>query len=244
MRGTDQGLKTQLALFLGGVCGSSAVLLLYYLHRKRVMLSKDPKSRMEDGSQDHLCRVLEELKRSREQTRHASKVITQMLLKAPSTSFEQAYQCAKEMDPGDAPLDRYNLSNVDFHKLLNRYQNNPAVQSLIDGLSAPPVPTSQTSERVKGIAVREIIEIHVFMLNALKDLTTQIQEGAHKDPKRMTIVAECAVNAKVEAEFNLTSEDLEIAVLNNKAALSNDRDFVNVSLNMQSAMGEFTSKAC
>merc|ERR1712137_770651 len=167
------------------------------------------------------------------------KTITKELLKASSISFQQTYQRLKEMQPED-PIDLHSLSSADFDELLDKYQNDPAAQSFIKGMVGPPILTSHTSE----LTVEEIVAIHVFMLNALKDLTTQIGETPDKDVKTLTIAAQCIVNAKVEAEFDLTSEDVEIAVMNNYIVLSGNVDFANVSLEIQNTMAKFVNKAC
>jgi len=62
--------------------------------------------------------------------------------------------------------------------------------------------------------------------------------------KTLTIAGQCIVNAKVEAEFDLTSEDVEIAVMNNYIVLSGNVDFANVSLEIQNTMAKFVNKAC
>jgi len=205
------------------------------------LIDEVPKSRVEDISKDRLHKILEELIKSHEQIKKDSKMITQELLKAPSMPFEQAYQRVKEIQPED-PLERHGLSLVDFDHLLDRHQNDPTVRSSVAAIMGAPSPGSSTSERVQMISVKEIIEIHVFMLEALEGLTGELQSRSRRDVKTATIAAQCIVNAKVEAKFNLTSEDLEIAVLNNFTVLATDTDFVTVSLEMQSTMGKFTAQ--
>lgn len=248
------GLKAQLVLAIVGACGSGALLLLCHLCMKKAMFSrrsqkeletglgfvdKVPKSRLVPMSKDQFHQVLEELNDSREQIKNVANTITQELLKAPSISFQQTYQRVKEMQPED-PLHRHNLSSADFDELLDRYQNDPAAQSFIKGMVGPAILTSHTSE----LTVEEIIAIHVFMLKALKDLTTQIGERADKDVKTMTIAAQCIVNAKVEAEFDLSPEDVETAVLNDYIELSGSIDFANVSLDIRNTMAKFVNKVC
>lgn len=189
------------------------------------------KPRLEDISKDVLYQMLEELTESHDKIKDQSKMITQELLATPSISFEETYQRVTKILPDD-PLDRLGLSMMDFDTLLDRHQKDPEIRRLVAEIMGASTPAS---DRVATLTVKEITVIHEFMLDALKHLTEELQQ--HHELRTVTIAVQCILNAKLEAKFNVTSEDLEIAVLKNHTELATDADFVNVSVEMQSIMG-------
>mmetsp|Transcript_54905 Transcript_54905/g.101604 ORF Transcript_54905/g.101604 Transcript_54905/m.101604 type:complete len:140 (+) Transcript_54905:414-833(+) len=130
---------------------------------------------------------------------------------------------------------------MDFDQLLDQHQADPSVRDRIAKIMGAPAPGSEVSEKVNKITPKKIIDIHKFMLEKLEELVQHFSSIAGKDAfdmKTVTIAAQAMVGAKVEQKFDITSEDIECAVLTNHATLAGDQDFANINIQIQHTMGK------
>lgn len=99
-----------------------------------------------------------------------------------------------------------------------------------------------TSEKVMAISVRDIIDVHNFMLEELEKLMKHfkgLRDQSSYQMKTVTIAAQALVGAKVEERFSVTPEDIENAVLMHHTQLATDQEFANINIKIQTAMGKF-----
>jgi len=97
------------------------------------------------------------------------------------------------------------------------------------------------SAKTQELTVKQIIEIHKFMLQELESLANSSDLASKKsqlDVKTVTIVAQAKIGAKMEEKFNVASEDLEAAVLLYHTMLATDQEFAKVNMEIQHTMGK------
>ncbi|CAE7317756.1 SGR1, partial [Symbiodinium necroappetens] len=63
-----------------------------------------------------------------------------------------------------------------------------------------------------------------------------LKSQATYDSKTVTLTAQAMVGAKVEEKFDLTSEDIERAVVRYHEELATNKEFASVNMQMQKAM--------
>jgi len=197
------------------------------------------KSKVEEISKETVQKILTEIIESQETMKLCMKELTKKL-RAENLSFEQTYDKVKEVQPSD-PLENYNLSMMEFDQLLDKYQGDPMVREAIAKIMGAPNPNTMTSEKVQGITVKVIIEVHTFMLQELENLVDKyqgMQKNRDLDMKTVTIVAQAIVGAKMEQKFGITSEDIESAVLMYHTMLATDQEFANINMKIQHTMGK------
>lgn len=197
------------------------------------------KSKVEEISKETVQKILMEIIESQETMKLCMKELTKKL-RAENLSFEQTYDKVKEVQPSD-PLENYNLSMMEFDQLLDKYQGDPTVREAIAKIMGAPNPNTMTSEKVQGITVKVIIEVHTFMLQELENLVDKyqgMQKNRDLDMKTVTIVAQAIVGAKMEQKFGITSEDIESAVLMYHTMLATDQEFANINMKIQHTMGK------
>mmetsp|Transcript_54085 Transcript_54085/g.128813 ORF Transcript_54085/g.128813 Transcript_54085/m.128813 type:complete len:254 (+) Transcript_54085:91-852(+) len=197
------------------------------------------KPKVEEIAKEEVLTILDEIIASQTQMKGYMKDLTKKLLKEPMT-FEETYTRVKDVQPKD-PLEKYQLSMMDFDQLLDQHQADPAVRERIAKIMGAPSPGSEVSEKVGKITPKKIIDVHKFMLEALEELVTHFSSISGKDSydmKTVTIAAQAMVGAKVEQKFDITSEDIECAVLMNHATLAADQEFTNINIQIQHTMGK------
>lgn len=194
---------------------------------------------VEDITREHVLEILQEIIKSQDQMRGYMKDLTKELV-AKKLSFRETYARVKELQPED-PLEKHGLSMMEFDQLLDKNQNYPAVRESIAKIMGAPSPQTPGAERPVTINVKKIIEVHAFMLEELKKLATDFEnmsDRASFDTKTVTIAAQALVGAQVEQKFDVSSDDIEQAVLMHHAELATDQQFANINIAMQSTMGQ------
>jgi hypothetical protein len=240
----------KLLLAAGGAAGVCAVL--YYLLKEESavksllndLVDEDGKRELKKHSVDEITKeqvekILQEIIKSQEQMKGYMKELTVELL-SKSLTFEQTYQRVKDVQPSD-PLDKYGLSMTDFDQLLDKHQSDQKVRDAIAKIMGAPSPSSISSEKVQAITVKQIIEVHTFMLQELDKLVGHFQTLPNKesfDMKTVTIAAQAIVGSKIEQSFGITSEDIESAVLMYHTMLATDQEFAAINVKIQHAMGK------
>merc|ERR1712190_319130 len=165
--------------------------------------------------------------------------LTKELL-SKSLTFEQTYARVKEVQTAD-PLEKYGLSMTEFDELLDKHQSDPNVREAITKIMGSPSPGSSASEKIQAITVKQVIDVHKFMLEELDALVTTFQNSANKDSydtKTVTITAQAIVGSKIEQKFSITSEDIEGAVLMYHSTLATDQEFAQINIKIQHTMGK------
>jgi len=196
------------------------------------------KSKVEAISKVTVQKILTEIIESQEIMKLCMKELTKKL-RAENLSFEQTYDKVKEVQPSD-PLDRYNLSMVEFDQLLDEHQSDPTVRESIAKIMGAPNVSAAASEKAQGVTVKVVIDVHAFMLQELEKLVDSyqgMQKNRDLDMKTVTIVAQAIVGAKVEQKFDITSEDIETAVMMHHTRLAADQEFAKINSKIQHTMG-------
>lgn len=202
------------------------------------------KHSVDDITKEQVEQILQEIIQSQQQMKgYMKELISELLSK--SLTFEQTYQRVKDVQPSD-PLDKYGLSMTDFDQMLDKHQNDPKVRDAIAKIMGAPNPSNASNEKVQGITVKQIIEVHSFMLKELEDLVAYFQTLPNKesfDMKTVTIAAQGMVESKVQQSFSISSDEIESAVLMHHAMLATDQEFADVNVKIQLAMQKLMGKS-
>lgn len=159
-------------------------------------------------------------------------------LRAAPLSFEDAYRRVQRAAPSD-PLEKHGLSAIEFDALVDQYQNDQVVRDCVAKIMGMPTPASKTPEAVQQITVKQVIDIHTFMLSELEALLGAYDAKVHNS-KVAVVAAQALVGARIEEKFKVTSKDLEGAVFMHHTMLATDADFTRLSVGIQAAMGKLT----
>jgi len=242
---------TKLLLAAGGAVAVGA--LAYYLLKKEEKAGssdaagqKDLQAAAAPGAQpldkitkEQVMQILQEIVVAQENMKGYMKEINEELRRSHLT-FDQTYQKVKQVQPAD-PLDKYGLSMVSFDQLLDKHQGDQGVREAIGKIMGAPNPNSCTSEKVQSITVKTIIEVHNFMLEELNNLVKDFNTLPNKDSydmKMVTVAAQAIVGSKIESKFNITSEDIESAVLMYHTMLATDQEFAAINIKIQHTMSK------
>jgi hypothetical protein len=236
-------------ILIAGIGAAGAAAILYYLMKEepkkksQAQESKDApaagKSKVEELSKENVQQILKEIIESQEQMKKYMKDLTKEL-RTKNMSFDETYDRVRKVQPSD-PLEKHQLTMMEFDQLLDKYQSDPMVREAIAKIMGTPNASTQASEKVQGITVKMIIEVHNFMLKELEDLVEKyqgMQKNRELDSKTVTIVAQAIIGAKMETKFDITSEDIESAVLMYHTMLATDQEFANINLKIQHTMGK------
>lgn len=238
----------KLLVYTSSAAGLAA--LLYYLLREEAELTRtastvegerdEKKLRPEDVTKEQVQRILNEIVESQEMVRAEMKQLTKELLEHPMMTFDQVYHRLSVLKPQD-PLERFGLSTHEFDELLTPHHKDPQIMDGLARIMAPAGPTDGTLSQGTSVSMRRVVEVHEAMLEELRKLVLLVSSTRDKErlnPKTVTLAAQAVVSAKVEEKFNLTSDDIEVAVIQNQQQLAKDQDFLYVNQRLQETMGE------
>merc|ERR1712113_1045852 len=102
---------------------------------------------------------------------------------------------------------------------------DPGVREAVARLMGAPSAGASPNEKVQAITVKQIIDVHAFMLEELEKVVKYFNSLSNKDSfdmKTVTIAAQALVGSKIEERYRITSEDIESAVLMYHTSLSTD----------------------
>lgn len=194
---------------------------------------------VDDITKEQVLNILQEIIRSQEEMKgHMKKLMQEVRLE--TYSFEQTYKKVKEVQPED-PLEKYGLGMNDFDTLLDKHSGDQAVKEAIVKIMGTPAPSLTETEKVKSITVKQIIDVHSFMLEELEKLNNDFQHLPNKasyDIKTVTIAAQALVGARIEQKFEITSEDIEGAVLHSHTSLHGNQEFTAINAKIQQTMAK------
>ena len=157
-------------------------------------------------------------------------------------SFTQAYERVRELQPND-PMEQTGLSMNEFDQLLDKYQEDPRILDSIARIMGPSEEDMALDDG-KVLSVKELIDIHQYMLDQLRSITEEVKTGSNKslgsvfDPRTLTVTAQVLVGAKVEKEFKVGSPAVERSVMEHQAQLATDHKFATINMMMQQTMTE------
>mmetsp|Transcript_56554 Transcript_56554/g.106075 ORF Transcript_56554/g.106075 Transcript_56554/m.106075 type:complete len:252 (+) Transcript_56554:33-788(+) len=236
-------------LVLAGAAAGTAALAWYVFKAKPSVVQdsqpEDEKQKQvhntenEGAAKDNLKQILKEMIKSQEITKNFVRELSQELA-TKVLSFHETCQRVKRVQPTD-PLESRGMTIMDFDKLLAKHQQDSDVRDAIAKIMGAPHPTHAVSDKIQSISVKDIIDIHSFMLQELHLLVKESSSAATKeafDTKTVTIAAQAIIGSKFETQFNLTSEDIESAVLMYHANLATDQNFAQINSKISHAMSQ------
>lgn len=197
---------------------------------------RDGVLKVEEVSLEKVRQILGEILDSQEKMKAEMKELTKVLLNEKLT-FDQTYQRVKGVQPDD-PLEKAQISMMDFDKLLTKYQTDPEVRQGIQRIMAPNQETT-TGQGAPVPSAATVIAAHVHMLRSLEEIVRDLQACKNKEaynPKTSVLAAQALIGASVEEKYGLTSEALESAVMTHHTALATDQEFAQVNMKMQGLM--------
>jgi len=228
------------ALVVAGAAAAATVL--YYLLRSDSTEASQPvmktrKAKGDEMTKEEVVEVLSEICNAQEKVKKVLKDITAELLVKKYT-FNQTYSRFAATHPED-PMEKYGISTMQLDKQIDKYQDDPDVQSLIGRLMGEPSGLNHAGSKGKTTPHETVVAIHDFMLKELQAIAAEFQENPAKQTMETKIVimaAQAFVAAKVEEKFNLNADDIEVAVLTGHDRLKDDQEFVRINVLMQSTM--------
>jgi len=244
--------QTSNILFGAAAAAGVAALLYYLLKEEKSTNSGDGGFSSMEGcpfkpkepaggkiTRDELLQILSNIAKSQDEM----KTIMSELMKDVidlQPDFATMYDLVKRKTPED-PLEKAGITMQEFDTMLDANQDDPeirkAILTLMGGDAAQAnQANSEVSKKVLELTVPKIRDIHVFMLEELRNLVPQATKVQKPDGKTIAITAQALVGAKVQAKFNLSADEVEAAVRHHHTSLACDQDFATLALQVQQIM--------
>ncbi|KAI4838192.1 conserved Apicomplexan protein [Plasmodium brasilianum] len=223
--------------------------------RKDGKLNKDSNKIIKGDSmtRDDLLQLLNEMLKLQTDMKNIVKDLI-VVAKKNNYDFMAVYEVAKTYNTID-PLGKYQIEMPEFDKVVESYHFDPVEYLSRNNFSTIILEVKEKVAKLMSsqenyyvnmsdttLSVDKIIEIHHFMLNELYKIDPEFKKIPNKselDPKLIALVIQSIVSAKVEEEFNLTSEDVEASIANQQYALTSNMEFARVNIQMQTIMNKF-----
>ncbi|EWC88112.1 hypothetical protein PFNF54_03031 [Plasmodium falciparum NF54] len=194
--------------------------------KKDNKLSKDSNRIIKGDSmtREDLLQLLNEMLKLQSDMKNIVKDLI-VVAKNNNYDFMAVYNVAKTYNTID-PLGKYQIEMPEFDKVVESYHFDPEVKETVSKLMSSQENYYSNMSETATLSVDKIIEIHHFMLNELYKIDPEFKKIPNKnelDPKLIALVIQSIVSAKVEEEFNLTSEDVEASIANQQYALTSVR---------------------
>ncbi|CAD2091151.1 conserved Plasmodium protein, unknown function [Plasmodium vinckei] len=241
------------ALSLAG--GAAAVVALTYMlmkddenddenddNPKRNRSGKNSNRIMKGDSmtREDLLQLLNEMLKLQTDMKNIVKILIQVA-KDNNYDFMTVYNEAKKHNTID-PLGKYQIEMPEFDKVVESYHSDPEVKEAVSKLMTSQENYYSNISDSAILSVDKIIEIHHFMLNELYKIDPEFKKIPNTnelDPKLIALVIQSIISARVEDEFNLTSEDVEASIANQQYALTSNMEFARINIQMQTVMNKF-----
>jgi hypothetical protein len=244
---SDSSLVTKVAICATAAVASAGVL--YYLFRKdevAVAASGSEVSASEVKNQmqklnpanvtvEDLLVIMDKITASQNAMKGVLKGITDQI-KSADLDFIGAYNLVKERQPAD-PMEELGLDMDAFDQLLDKYQEDSRVLDSISRIMGPSE-DDMAADDGRILSVQELIDIHRFMLEQLKQIATQMKAFPSADPRTATATAQVLVGARVEKDYKITSTAVERSVMVHQNQLAGNHEFATINMLMQQAMTE------
>jgi len=236
------------AIAVTAVATAGVAALLYYLLKEEKPSSSVATAQTKGASavqtqaakitRNELLEILGNIAKSQEEMKTIMAGLMEDVMKM-KPEFGEMYDLVKKKTPDD-PLEKAGITMQEFDTMLDANQDDPeirkAIMTLMGGEGAQPNVSQEVSQKVLGLTVAKIRDIHVFMLEELRSLLPQAQKVSKPDGKTIAITAQALVGAKVQAKFELSADEVESAVRHHHASLACDQDFATLALQVQQIM--------
>jgi hypothetical protein len=243
---SEMSFATKVAIFGAAVVASAGAV--YYLFRKdeeAVATSSDvaasssakvvPKINASSVTVEELLGIMNKIMESQNSMKGVMKGITDEI-KSGDLGFSAAYELVHQRQPTD-PMEEIGLEMDEFDQLLDKYQEDPRIVEAITRIMSPSE-EDMASDDGKILSVKELIDIHRFMLDQLKQIGTEMKVMQAADPRTSTATAQVLVGARVEKNFDITSTAVERSVMVHQNQLAGNHEFATINMLMQQAMTE------
>jgi hypothetical protein len=184
---------------------------------------------------DELLSIMSRILESQNSMKTVMKDITDEI-KSGDLEFSAAYDLVKQRQPTD-PMEEIGVEMDEFDQLLDKYQEDPRILDAIARIMGPSE-EDMANDDGKVLSIKELIDIHRFMLEQLKSIGTEMKSIPSAEPRTSTATAQVLVGARVEKNFNITSTAVERSVMIHQNALAGNHEFATINMLMQQAMTE------
>lgn len=233
----------KLVVAAGGAVAVGAVL--YYLLREEGEgegageAEEDASRSTGEISKDELIEVLTEMYGAQQGLKDKMKVVSAEI-REKDLKLDDVYERLKNVHPED-PMEKHGLTMEKLDGLLEGYSQDVGVRDAVAKLMGQPDPRTAVGGR-KDISVKVIMDIHVYMLEQLRKLMAEFQKLPNQssyDMKTLSMASQAVLDARVSAKFDIQSEDIEAAIIQNQSALFQDKEFLSVHMQMRQAMDQW-----
>ena len=242
-------LSTLSKLAVGGVVVAASVGAAYYLFRKEETIAivesdanvAQPRKTSEkiDAKKvtiDELISMMDRIIESQNAMKGVMKGISEEITEK-NLSFGDAYALVQKKQPVD-PMEELGISMSEFDELLDKYQEDPRVLDSISRIMGPSE-DDLASDDGKILSVKELVDIHQFMLDELMQISGEVKKSkTTTDARTTTATAQVLVGARVEAKFKISSPAVERSVMVHQNQLATNHQFATINMMMQQAMTE------
>lgn len=241
-------------ILIGVATAAGVATLLYCLLKEEPKSTKSDTTRDNQGSgsaapsgagkitKDELLVILKNIAKSQEEMKSTmAELMNDVITLKPD--FPAMYALVQQKTPED-PLEKAGITMQEFDTMLDANQDDPEIRRAIMtlmGADGPQTASAEVTQKVQGLTVAKIREIHEYMLTDLRGLVGQAERVQNPDGKTIAITAQALVGAKVQAKFGLSAEEVEAAVRHHHSSLAVDQDFATLALQVQQIMGRLMS---
>eukprot|EP00929_Paragymnodinium_shiwhaense_P111806 TRINITY_DN80090_c0_g1_i1.p1 TRINITY_DN80090_c0_g1~~TRINITY_DN80090_c0_g1_i1.p1 ORF type:complete len:255 (+),score=100.88 TRINITY_DN80090_c0_g1_i1:112-876(+) len=158
-------------------------------------------------------------------------------------NFQTIYEAVSKVNVQD-PVEKSGLTPAEFEAYLVKYEREPAVKPVLEEFFDRPDPSKGVSAKVKDMSVKKILDIHKLMLQETEEVLKQVKALPDKSKFNVQTAVICAqvlTALKVEKTFDLSTQDIDAAVMQYHAVLANDEEFAVVNNQIQHNLGILTS---
>ncbi len=198
-----------------------------------------PRTDVKKVTADQLLAIMNMIVESQNSMKAVMKKVTDDIEKENLT-FVQVFERVKTLQPND-PMEQTGLTMTEFDELLEKYQEDPRVLDTIAKIMGPSE-EDLANDDGKVIAVKELVDIHQYMLEELQKISAEVKKSKNtkltSDARTLTVTAQVLVGAKVEQKFKVASQAIERSVMMQQAQLASNHQFATVSMMMNQVMAE------
>ena len=229
-----------------GITLTAAGVGYYIMQKAQERSGMNGKRKVDQISKEQVIQIIDEIASAQ----NKMKSITQTAIGdviSKNLGFDATYEYCVKIQPSD-PLQKYGLTTGDFDLLLDREQHDPRVRERLAKImgmqeSSDELGSAQGRSARKALDVKQLVAIHEFMLEELKEVSTEVdkklQKGSGIDMRALAVAAQVLVGAKVQQKFAVDTDDIESSIIKNHDALSKDNKFANVNDEIQRLMARF-----
>lgn len=196
---------------------------------------------IDEISKTQVIGILKEVLESQEKMKTIMASLTDEIKKTNKFKLAEVYDRVVDIQPED-PLEKYGVTMHAFDMLLERYQSSKEVSDLIGKIMT----AAPSSDRSKPTPTeKEVVEVHEFMLQEVQQLVEEknkLPSDKKYDSRSLTIAAQAIVGAQVELKFNLTSDQIEAAVVAHGSTLSENPKFTRINQEMHLLMNQLMTE--